>query len=38
MEETIERKVNLSVLDLSLCVLGLPYILASLDPQGYMLS
>ena len=38
MKETIERKINLSVLDLSLGVLGLPYILASLDPQGYMLS
>ena len=38
MEETIGRNVNLSVLDISLCVLGLPYILAGLDLQGYMLS
>ena len=38
MEETIGRNVNLSVLDLSLCVLGLPYIVAGLDPQGYMLE
>ena len=38
MEETIGQNVNLSVLDLSLCVLGLPYILAGLDPQGYTLS
>ena len=37
MEETIGWNVSLSVLNLSLSVLGLPYILASLDPQGYML-
>ena len=33
MEETIGWNVNLSVLNLSLCVLGVPYILAGLDPQ-----
>ena len=38
MEETIGQNDNLSVLDLSLCVLGLPYILAGLDPQEYTLS
>ena len=38
MEETIGWNVNLSVLNLSLCVLGVPYILAGLDPQGYVLS
>ena len=38
MEETIGRNINLSVLDLSLCVLGLQYTLAGFDPQGYMLS
>ena len=38
MEETIWWNVNISVLHLSLCVLGLPYILAGLDRQGYMLS
>ena len=38
MEETIGQNVNLSVLDLSLLVSGLLYILAGFDPQRYMLS
>ena len=38
MEETIGWNVNLSVLNLNLYVLGVPYILAGLDPQGYVLS
>ena len=38
MEETTGRKVNLSVLDSRLCVLGLSYILTGFDPQGYMSS
>ena len=38
MEETVRWNVNLSVLDLSLCVLELPYMLTGFDPQVYMLS
>ena len=32
------RNVNVSVGDFSLCVLGVLYILAGCDPQGYVLS
>ena len=38
MEETIGRNVNVSVGDLNVCVLGVPYILAGCEPQGYILS
>ena len=38
MTETIGRNVNVSVGDFNLCVLGVPYILAGFEPQGYILS
>ena len=38
MEETIGRNVNVSVGEFNLCVLGVPYILAGCDLQGYVLS
>ena len=38
MEETIVRNINVSAGDFNLCVLGVPYILAVCQPQGYMLS
>ena len=34
MEETVGQNVNVSVGDLNLCVLGVPYILAGCEPQG----
>ena len=36
MEESIGRKVTVSVGDFNLCTLGVPYILAGCEPQGYM--
>ena len=33
MEETIMQNVNLYILDLTLCALGLPFILDGLDLQ-----
>ena len=36
MEESIGRNVTVSVGDFNLCTLGVPYILAGCEPQGYM--
>ena len=36
MEESIGRNFIVSVGDVNLCTLGVPYILAGCEPQGYM--
>ena len=38
MEETIGHNVNVSAEDFNVCFLGVPYILAGCELQGYMLS
>ena len=38
MEETIGHNVNVSAEDFNVCFLGVPYILAGCELQGYLLS